>query len=123
VRRREPLAKPQRTGLALGGDPLRRGVADLHPTRWQALAREPIGTDPYRVQPDGPTLAPTWEQPIVIDRGRWPASEVVAIFVRDAVDQGVIAQHLTTLGQLLARDNHNLAIGGGVCHIMPFAKR
>jgi hypothetical protein len=102
------------SGFALGaalGDP---GGDPLAPDPYVELK---IGAETYRVQPTGPTLAPRWTQPIVLAPRRWPASEPATILVRDAVDEGVIAQHRTTVGELVGRDHHDLALAGGVASL------
>jgi hypothetical protein len=102
------------TGYALGSAISNPGGDPLAPDPYVELK---IGAETYRVQPTGPTLAPRWAQPIVLAPWRWPASEPATILVRDAVDEGVIAQHRTTVGELLGRDHHDLALAGGVASL------
>jgi hypothetical protein len=102
------------TGYALGSAISDPGGDALAPDPYVELK---IGAETYRVQPTGPTLAPRWAQPIVLAPWRWPASEPATILVRDAVDEGVIAQHRTTVGELLGRDHHDLALVGGVASL------
>jgi hypothetical protein len=102
------------SGFALGSAMSDPGGDPLAPDPYVELK---IGTETFRVQPTGPTLAPRWAQPIVLAPWRWPATEPATVLVRDAVDEGVIAQHRTTVGELIGRDHHDLAMAGGVASL------
>jgi len=87
-------------GLTLGEAASEPGGDPLAPAPFIDLK---IEGETYRVSPVGRTYAPNWRQPIAIDARRRRGDERVIIQLRDAVDESAIAEHETTLGELLAR--------------------
>jgi hypothetical protein len=87
-------------GLALGEAASDPGGDPLAPAPFIDLKLE---GETARVSPVGRTYAPNWRQPIAIDARRRRGDERVIIQIRDAVDESVIAERETTLGELLAR--------------------
>jgi len=87
-------------GLSLGEAASDPGGDALAPAPFIDLK---IENETYRISPVGRTYAPAWRQPVALDaRGR-RGDKRVLIQLRDAVDGSAIAQHETTLGELLAR--------------------
>ncbi len=99
-------------GVALGSGL----VADAEPEAPAPFVVVKIGADTYRTSPIGQTLAPRWVQPIAIP-DRYPADARVLIQILDAVDEGVLGQRETTLGELLAPGAHILTNIGEVASL------
>jgi len=87
-------------GLALGGAASDPGGDPLAPAPFIDLK---IEDETYRISPVGRTYAPSWEQPVAIDARKRRGNERVIIQIRDGVNDSAIAQHETTLAELLAR--------------------
>ena len=98
-------------GLSLGEAVSDPGGDPLAPAPFIDLK---IEGETYRISPVGRTYAPSWRQPIAIDARRRRGDERTIIQLRDAVDDSVIAQHETTLGELLARPTQTITRLGGV---------
>jgi hypothetical protein len=98
-------------GLTLGEAASDPGGDPLAPAPFIDLK---IEGETHRISPVGRTYAPSWKQPVAIDaRGR-RGDEHVIIQIRDAVNDSAIAQHETTLAELLARPTQTFTRLGAV---------
>lgn len=98
-------------GLAIGGAASEPGGDPLAPEPFIDLK---IEGETYRTSPVGRTYAPSWRQPIAIDARNRGGHERVILQVRDAVNGSTIAQHETTLAELLARPTQTFTRLGAV---------
>lgn len=106
-------------GLALGYPELGMGMGALLDQGERIYPPSPfveikLGATTLTTLPAGPTLSPRWRYPMALDITGYALSEPVVVLVRDAVDQGVIAQTHFPLGELLARPLMRLVDLGGV---------
>jgi hypothetical protein len=95
-------------GLALGYPELGMGMGALLDQGERIYPPSPfveikIGATTLTTRPAGPTLSPRWRYPMALDITGYALSEPVVVLVRDAVDEGVIAQTHFPLAELLAR--------------------
>ncbi len=96
-------------GSAMVGDPV-----ESAPAPYVAVK---VAGDTYRIAAIGQTLAPTWVQPIAIPDGAYARKTPVVIQVLDAIDNGVLGQRATTLGELLTPGARTLTDLGEVASL------